>query len=616
MAETLCETLCASSVATTVTWKRLWVTPTNVTLVPRQEVTNVKKGQEADPLAVVFPIPGSIGWDWKAYFTNYLTMLAWETVGAVGLSPHVLRVYGLKAFAFPEDVLVKADYFRRNTTAATVLLDCFSREKDSTYENLCRSGLPLSDINVYLHVNGTRLLKDGQCTATSRDLLFFDPCCGAVLPNLITENPKGLDWKRYPPNYNDDSKCWMGAVFLSIGFVHDVTCVRGRVICLDKDKGRKKVKSVPASSASVSRVYATGAGAEVVEKAVVYEDEEAVDDEESGTDEDTVDGEEEVDEDKDEEAGTDEDADKDKDEEAGTDEDKHEEAGTDEDKHEEADTDEDKHEEAGTDVPLVSGDIPNKLFTETCSCADVRSYTAGQIRTLAELLVHAVYEEQTSPKRTTYYDLVRHTLFQVLYTHRLLSVHVRHNDLLPHNVLLSNWSSYDPCCASSYDPTVAYYINNDRIWYCFKTAVRAVLSGYEQALPVSVIDRQIQISHCEAADVEQDERGDINRLVNGCLLIVQSSYDKSGYTSRGIGSRLTAFLTHLQTSCLRGTPIRETFDDLRIPQDASNVAPAADYYAGIPYFHTTPLPNSYAHCGPKGPGVPYWYLRAAASSNA
>jgi len=628
MAAELCEALCLPSAS--ITWKRLRVSEHCVTLVPSLKTPKVKsvKGRcenDDEPLVVTFPIPWAIDWDWKAYFANYLTMLAWETVGATGLSPHVLQTYGLKSFQFPANVLLKEDYYRTRSASATMMLDCFARETDSTYETLVRSGLESAVINDYLRSHGTRLLKDGHCTATSRALLFFDPCCGAVLPNLITENPKGLDWKRYYPNY-DDAKCWMGTVFLGIGFSHDVACQRKAVVCTDKDRGRKKIKlDLQAAHGTVG-----GAGS---------------DEADVGADEADVGADVDADEDADE-------ADVDADAEAGTD------ADTD------ADTDTDtsvSDEEDGRDVPvtgagltvtgrrgtkrkkgeaeaasvastvsevpvcssaIASGDVPNKLFTQSCSCAGNRSYAAGRIRTLAELLVHAVWEEGAK-----YYDLVQQVLFQVLYTHKLLSVHMHHNNLLPHTVLLSSWSSYAPSMTGVYkeEPFVAYYL--DDAWYSFNTPVRAVLSGYEHAELVTPIDRVIAESSDAAKPLADgvstwgdameephavlSRRGDVNRLLNGCLLIVHSAYTESGKNKED--SKLLSLLETLLTTCLQGKPLKENFRNLlRNPDDN---AVDVDYYAGFQCNGSEPLPSSNARCGPKGLGVPFWYLKAA-SANA
>ena len=574
-AELLCEELCAPFAD--ITWKRFSVNTRTVTLLPRVDGLKVRtKDQDVDPLAVVFSIPWTIGWDWNAYFTNYFTMLAWETMGASGYAPHVLRVYGLKAFAFPDNVLLEADYFRARPASSTMMLDCFSRENDSTYDQLLHSGLSPADVNVYLNTHGTRLLKDGHCTATSVDLLSFDPCCGAVLPSLITENPKGLDWIKYNPNYEDAGKCWMGAVFINMGFSHNILCTREAVVCTEKDRGRKKVKVVTVDDDDdVSAGAGAGAGTGVGVSGV---------DDDGGVEDDGGDV---------------------------------------------------VRPQATIEV-VTSGDVPNKLFTQQCSCAGVRSYTAGPIRTLAELLVHAVWEETQpplAPRRRaaaddtspSYLVLVKQVLFQVLYTNHVLARHIRHNNLLPEAVVLSNWKSYATPRTGVYKESsyVAYYMNDVRKpqWYAFSTPVRAVLTGYEHASLVAGIERPVPDAsngHAAFTAVNSPDsdarRDDVNRLLNGCLLIVDSAY-KESKSKRVRDGGVTNFIAQLKAQCASRQPLRHCFSEFELgPDEEAPKEDDVDYYCGVSYVGCEPLPSSYPRCGPKGIGLPFWYLKAAAAA--
>ena len=98
-------------------------------------------------LGVQFHTPSRIGWDWHKYIGNYMALLLWETVGALGFSPHVPEVLGLCDVMFPTDVLRREDFvLQKDDDPTTAVLKAVIACSGKTYEDLLQYA-PTADVS-------------------------------------------------------------------------------------------------------------------------------------------------------------------------------------------------------------------------------------------------------------------------------------------------------------------------------------------------------------------------------------------------------------------------------------------------------------------------------------
>lgn len=201
---------------------------TQLTWRPKFRVRNTSivfethRKKSSEKVYVQFYMPSVVRWDVHAYLTNYITLLIWETVGAAQITPHVPRVRALQRVPFPKTVLNMNEY---NPLSTSTALNCYASVPNATYETLLLHRTP-SEVNAFLSTQGLSLLRDGLCVSTSPALLFCDPYCGILLPNIVSDACHGLPNNRYPLLYKEEGNDWMAKALLNETCTHRPGCTQ------------------------------------------------------------------------------------------------------------------------------------------------------------------------------------------------------------------------------------------------------------------------------------------------------------------------------------------------------------------------------------------------------